>query len=160
VFSTGKKPKLKLLPFWKVLWENEHYRSTFCSKHEINFNSLKGGCPTCIIEADFAKKVIGKAKNKRKQDMKMDKYLYVVIESGGVTFDPKILGIYRNEILAKDKVKDALVDFLKQSQNPVVTKDTVSNYTYFQVFDSEEDIEFGDYINVFAIAKIDSSGIK
>ena len=90
------------------------------------------------------------------------KDIYVVFEGGGVDYSPLIHGIFEDKVSAKECVKNIMRDFclgLKSIDTEMyeflfIDKKIVENYMYFYVYQDDADVQYGDYMNSFAIAKI------
>ena len=88
--------------------------------------------------------------------------IYVVFEGGGVDYSPLIHGIFGDMPSAKECIKNVLSDFCRGLQNLdalmyeflFIDKKILENYIYFFVYADEDDVQYGDYMNSFVIAKI------
>ena len=84
---------------------------------------------------------------------------YIVLEGGGVDYEPKLHGVFNNLGLAKECIKSAMLEFLKSFDDldegsVVIDKRIVDNYTYFYIYQDKQEMSYGAYMNVFVLTEI------
>ncbi len=87
--------------------------------------------------------------------------IYIVFESGGIDYDPKIHGIFSELKLAQDCIKKKILEFIRenmvigqesmQEYGIVVDKQVYGNYVYFRVYQDETEQSYGAFSNVFVL---------